>query len=399
MPTIARLHINNFMSFAEETIDFAPGLNLVAGANRQGKTNVLRALRWVLLNDGPSYSDTNADDVLRHGHGDSKAPSASVMVEYEDGSWVERRRSRDENLYVLHYADGREEEHSGIGQGFYDPVAEITGFAPVATGSKEKVLLGWQGVTDPKLLVGESAAIVDRQLTRMVGTQPLEEAVSLAHSDLSDQRKRLKAAEKQAADLEQRLEKLAGLDEAEALCSNALGLEEEAGTLQAQVETGTSIIGRLRPTSSRLGVLDVGLPPVEAAATTARHMLEDAMGVDNTLLLASTLVQAIGAREQRAARSQQLIPVAEQAATRAVALLGEAATIEQTTGLVGSVVQSLQATGTKLQTTTQQVSAATAEEEALRAQVAEELERNPACPHCGRLGQCPHCGQRTEALV
>ena len=399
MPTIARIELNNFMSFREQVVNLAPGINVVAGANRQGKTNVLRALKWVLLNDGPPYSDNNDADVLRHGRGQSKAPVASVRVVYDNGAWVERRRGKSENLYILHFADGHEEEYSGIGQGFYEPVAQITGFAPVSTGSNEKTVLGWQGVNDPKLLVGESAAVIDRQLTRMIGTNTLEAAVSLAHAEVADGRKQLKTVEKQAAAIDEQLAALEGLEAAGALCQQAEELEAEASKLDAAVTTGSSIVAAMGPVIDRAVALGAGLPAAGAHTERVLGLLTACTEHHNLLLSASELADRLQAAVAKGAAADRLLPTLDVQLAACGVALEAASTIHQSIDRVGAVVNDLEQVKQRSEQVAATLGSETTAQDELKKQIDAELERNPACPHCGRVGVCPHCGQRTEAVV
>ena len=41
---ISHFHLKNFIAFADLGIDFSPGINIVIGENRTGKTQLLRAI-------------------------------------------------------------------------------------------------------------------------------------------------------------------------------------------------------------------------------------------------------------------------------------------------------------------------------------------------------------------
>lgn len=57
---ISEITIKNYRSFSDSTIRFMPGLNIIIGHNNSGKTNVIKALQFVLdrnQNDKPSIDD------------------------------------------------------------------------------------------------------------------------------------------------------------------------------------------------------------------------------------------------------------------------------------------------------------------------------------------------------
>ena len=44
---VKRIALSGFRNYDEETVEFSPGVNVIAGANAQGKTNLLEAV-WLL---------------------------------------------------------------------------------------------------------------------------------------------------------------------------------------------------------------------------------------------------------------------------------------------------------------------------------------------------------------
>lgn len=394
MSTISNIEIEGFLSFKHKTIDLKPGVNVVAGANRQGKTNVLRALRWVLLNDGPTYSDTVADDNLRHGRGEAKVSQVRVRVTYDNGSWVERRRSSSDNLYVLHYADGREEEHSGIGRGFYEPVAEITGFRPVDCGA-DNVLLGWQGASDPKLLVGESAQVVDRQLTRMIGANVPEEAVAAVRSDLRDTQKEVKGHEATVEDLGARVEALAGVDRVQEVVEASDIAVSQAEAMEQATVLAAGAYTQLTTAQKRLGPLTATINVVDGIVADAAAVLEAATHNVRVVEEASRLCQQREATVARLVIGGPKLEGAKSAAEVAATLLLEAQDLSQMCQQAADATTNLFEIVDKQQDVNGAIGRWESEATDLKAAIDAELEANPACPHCGRLGQCPHCGRST----
>ncbi len=75
---IARILIKNFLSIGE--VEILPGqVNQIVGANRQGKTSILKALEFAFLG-------STDGSMVRHGE-----TEAEVLVELEDGLKVDRR--------------------------------------------------------------------------------------------------------------------------------------------------------------------------------------------------------------------------------------------------------------------------------------------------------------------
>lgn len=62
---ICQLRLYNFRNYKEATVTFSSGINLIEGANAQGKTNLLEAI--YLLSTGKSFRTPNLSDLIRHG--------------------------------------------------------------------------------------------------------------------------------------------------------------------------------------------------------------------------------------------------------------------------------------------------------------------------------------------
>jgi DNA replication and repair protein RecF len=62
---VSRVSLRNWRSFAERTMDLAPGLTVLCGPNATGKTNTVEALQ--LLTAGTSFRHPKTDDLVRDG--------------------------------------------------------------------------------------------------------------------------------------------------------------------------------------------------------------------------------------------------------------------------------------------------------------------------------------------
>ena len=76
---ITQLELVNFRNYSSACISLAPGLNLVTGANGQGKSNLLEAIS--ILSVGKSYRGAADSDMIQW-----DAESATVSCEIEDAS-------------------------------------------------------------------------------------------------------------------------------------------------------------------------------------------------------------------------------------------------------------------------------------------------------------------------
>lgn len=62
---LKRLYLHNFRLYEEAVFNFCPSINLICGANAQGKTTVLEVIYYLMT--GRSFRALRAEDLIRHG--------------------------------------------------------------------------------------------------------------------------------------------------------------------------------------------------------------------------------------------------------------------------------------------------------------------------------------------
>ena len=62
---LQELYLRSFRNYAEETVEFSPGVNLIVGDNAQGKTNLLEAVAY--LGSGKSFRAQKTGELIRFG--------------------------------------------------------------------------------------------------------------------------------------------------------------------------------------------------------------------------------------------------------------------------------------------------------------------------------------------
>lgn len=179
MKKIAKLHIHNFQSHEDLTIDIAPMLTTLVGASDAGKSAVIRALRWALFNEpsGTQYIRVGTHDTF-------------VRVEFSDGSSLLRARDRSENYYVLKDASGDSIRLEGFGVSVPVEVTNFTGIRKVQIGEKDSLAVNIAGQLEGPFLLGEKSAVRAEAIGRLAGTDRIDAAHRTANADrFSNQRR------------------------------------------------------------------------------------------------------------------------------------------------------------------------------------------------------------------
>ena len=103
MGCIKSLKLINFQSHRETKINFHKGLTVILGQTDQGKSAIIRALKWVL------YNEPRGTDFITAG-----SKYCRVELEMEDGSIIIRERDGQRNRYILKQ-NGQEQIFEGFG--------------------------------------------------------------------------------------------------------------------------------------------------------------------------------------------------------------------------------------------------------------------------------------------
>ena len=118
---VRRIHIENFGHFHDFTLELAPGLNRLRGANEFGKTTLLEFVRRVMW----GYPDGRKSQQLNRYPARFNAGEYGGFLELElaDGTLVKLERYGIKGKAVVRHADGGEED----GETFFRRLTQVSG--------------------------------------------------------------------------------------------------------------------------------------------------------------------------------------------------------------------------------------------------------------------------------
>ncbi len=151
---IHSIRLQNFQSHKDTHLEFLPGVNVIIGPSRHGKTAIIRALRWVMENRPAG------DEFKSHWAG--KEPTI-VSIKLTSGEEIIRSKSDSLNSYLLNG-----ESFIGFGQDVPKPVAEILNLDPINT----------QYQFDQPFLLFDSPGAVARYLNQVVHLEKIDTALA-----------------------------------------------------------------------------------------------------------------------------------------------------------------------------------------------------------------------------
>lgn len=174
MKWIQRVIIEDFQSHRLTELEFVEGFNVIVGPSDQGKTAVLRAIRWVL------YNEPKGNDFIRVG-----SNKAKVTLVMNDGTIVSRERTSSRNRYLVAVPGMEEQIYEGFGHAVPEEVMEATGVRPLRMDEDHQVAINLGMQLDSPFLLESNGAIKAKAIGRINGVHILDYAHKTTSSELN----------------------------------------------------------------------------------------------------------------------------------------------------------------------------------------------------------------------
>jgi DNA repair protein SbcC/Rad50 len=224
MKQISKVLIENFQSHLRSEFDFGRGLNVIIGPSDNGKSAVLRAIRWCL------YNEPRGTDFVRSG-----ARECRVTVTMSDGAEIVRElqvrasgtaaRSR----YVVRVPDQEPQIFEGFGTEVPAEVMRAHGMPQVLLDTDKRVLLSFGTQLEGPFLMTESGSFRARAIGRLLGVHVVDAAARGTQKDLRQVKLEIGRMDQRLQQYDQELQQYADIPEQEARL-------ERAGAMLAQAE-------------------------------------------------------------------------------------------------------------------------------------------------------------------
>ena len=217
---IKSLRIKNFQSHKESSLVLDEGVNVIVGPSDQGKSAIIRALRWALRND------QQGEAFRRHG-----SKETSVMIILKDKQEVKRMRSNKDNSYTLD-----DLEFDKVRGDVPEEIAKILNIDDINV----------QAQMDAPFLLAESPAEVGRILNRAVSMEEIDTSMTKIASMERENNKELAIRKADLEEVTQDLKRFKGLDE---LDGKAIAAEKGAkgvNAIQKQIKAVSGLLISLK---------------------------------------------------------------------------------------------------------------------------------------------------------
>lgn len=294
MRQITHLLIENFQSHARSELSFGKGLNVIIGPSDNGKSAVLRALRWAL------YNEPRGSEFVRSG-----ARECRVTVTMSDGVQIMRELllsksgSSARSRYLIRYPDGQEQLFEGFGTEVPAEVVKAHGMPQVLLDTDKRVVLSLGSQLEGPFLMTESGSFRARALGRLLGVHVVDGAVRSTQRDLRSVKLEVGRLERDLARYEEELKPYADIPEQEARLARAEEALAQAEALSARLQRLTQLRTQLDASEAESIRVEAGLARLDGLTEAREHLLT-AEGLQQQAGRLNRLAGDLGRVEQEA---------------------------------------------------------------------------------------------------
>ncbi|HOM03784.1 MAG TPA: AAA family ATPase [Acetivibrio sp.] len=236
MIRIKKIKIENFQSHKNTELSFSDGLNVIVGPSDQGKSAIIRAIKWVL------YNEPRGTDFIRQG-----TNSAKVTLELSNGYVITRERTTSKNRYTLEDPEGNVSIFEGFGNEVPLEIVKAHGIPKVVLDMDIRASLNIGEQLEGPFLLSESGATRAKAIGRLTGVHIIDQAIRDCATDIRRENQTCDRVRNEIDDIDKKLEEYENIKElgkkleesektiekTEALMAKADTLEEKKYSLQS----------------------------------------------------------------------------------------------------------------------------------------------------------------------
>ena len=166
MKYIKKVILENFQSHKYTEMEFDKYLNVIVGPSDQGKSAIIRGIKWALFNE-PS-----GDFFIREGE-----KECSVTVIFNDNTKIKRYRSKSKNVYYLYDEYGNEMVFEGFGTTVPQEIIDKTLIRKVALDGDHSNAINIGEQLEGPFLLSEKNSTRANAIGRLVGVHIIDDAL------------------------------------------------------------------------------------------------------------------------------------------------------------------------------------------------------------------------------
>lgn len=226
--------LNNFQNHKKSFLNFDPCVNIISGNSRNGKSAILRSLRWNFLNKPSGDSFIPLDD-----------PQAltSVTTEFDDFS-ITHERSEKVHSYKLSKED--EQVFRKFGQTVPDVISNELDLADHNIQSQHAQYF----------LLQDTGSDVAEKLNKIAGLEVIDRTLSNINSYVRKVSSNIDLSKEQIRSYEERVNELSFLDKAEVLINDIDECYSESNNIEEKIKALTTLITTIEDLERKKALLN-----------------------------------------------------------------------------------------------------------------------------------------------
>lgn len=254
MSYIKRIKLVNFQSHKNSEILLDQGLTVILGPTDQGKSAIIRALKWVL------YNEPRGTDFITVG-----CKYCAVTIEMSDGTVIIRERDGNKNRYILKKHD-QEQIFEGFGNSVPHEITMAHGIPKIYIDRDSTSAVNLAEQLEAPFLVSESGSNRAKALGQLIGVHIIDAAQRNTIKDLMEAEQRKRLINNEIQDLKEELKKYQDLHELENIMTALKAILEEIKQKRTLLIKFSEIKQRLEPTVQGINEVSLILKSTEHAA-------------------------------------------------------------------------------------------------------------------------------------
>ena len=214
------IDIKYFQGIESASLDFSTGLNVIKGPSHKGKSSIVRALKWLLLNEPRGFG------FFSHFRPDKEITSVSGL--FSEGIRITRKRSgTDSGSYEIHRPGEKVKILKALNTGVPDEVMQITKMNEINLRSQD----------DGRFLLDDNPGARAKYLNKLVGLEVIDKTLKKVNSEVTAQNSRMAVIDEDIADLETGLQKYKNIEKTKKLIKTIDGMCAEVSKLSIDQQT------------------------------------------------------------------------------------------------------------------------------------------------------------------
>jgi exonuclease SbcC len=173
MAIITKVKIENFQSHENTIIDFDSGLNIITGPSDNGKSAIIRAVKWVLFNE------PRGTEFIRQG-----TTTAKVTLEMDNGNTIIRERSSSKNRFTVLYPEKEAVTFEGFGNEIPQEVVDAHGITKAYLDNSLSSSINIAEQLEGPFLLSETGSVRAKAVGRLIGLHIIDRAIKNSNVDL-----------------------------------------------------------------------------------------------------------------------------------------------------------------------------------------------------------------------